>query len=245
MREFITTWKTDNNGASDDNQIMISTKKDLSYHYEIAWGDGLIDYYVMGDIKHTYKSAGTYTVAISGTFPRLLLDTREYDNEKLLSVEQWGDIKWRSMASAFCHCVNLAINATDAPDLSRVTSMYSMFHGASAFNQDISHWDVSSVTDMVGMFSSASAFNQDISNWDVSKVTNMALMFYKAEAFNQDISGWDVSAVTNMTGMFNNAHAFNQDISGWDVSSVTDIRSTKSIYLSKVLVAGLLGYFMT
>ena len=223
MKEFITTWKTDNNGASCDNQIVIGTQGD-GYDYTIDWGDGQIDYNVTGDETHTYEFVGTYGVTISGAFPRLYFYANGYDNDKLLSVEQWGGIKWQSMDQMFSLCGNLVINATDTPDLSCVTSMILMFYGASAFNQDISHWDVSSVKNMNGMFNRAHAFNQDISHWDVSAVTDMNSMFYRAHAFNQDISHWDVSAVTDMNSMFYRAHAFNQDISDWDVSKVTDMR---------------------
>ena len=110
-------------------------------------------------------------------------------------------------------------------DVSKVTDMYQMFYGASAFNGDISNWDVSSVTNMRNMFYAASSFNGDISKWDVSKVTNMYNMFHFAFAFNGDISKWDVSKVTNMGGMFYYAKAFNGDISKWDVSKVTNMES--------------------
>ena len=220
MNKFITTWKTDNLSASGDKRIDISTTG--SCHYMIDWGDGQVDNDVKGSTTHKYDSAGTYTVEISGAFPRFC--TVGHNNQKLLSVEQWGDIEWQSMQQAFYNCTNLVVNATDVPDLSRVTDMSFMFYDAKAFNQNISGWDVSSVTDMAYMFNNAYAFNQDISGWDVSSVKDgMSGMFNNARAFNQDISGWDVSAVTKMDWMFNNAHAFNQDISGWDVSAVTDM----------------------
>ncbi len=40
-----------------------------------------------------------------------------------------------------------------------VTSMSSMFHGATAFNQDISSWNTGAVTSMANMFYGASAFD--------------------------------------------------------------------------------------
>ena len=53
-----------------------------------------------------------------------------------------------------------------------------MFHGADAFNSDISSWDVSNVTNMSWMFNGAGAFNQDLSSWDVSNVNGMSSMFF-------------------------------------------------------------------
>ena len=103
--------------------------------------------------------------------------------------------------------------------------MQSVFGGAFNFNQNISSWNVSKVTSISSMFLRAYNFDQDISGWDVSSVTNMQLAFYKAENFNQDISSWDTSSVTEMAYMFREAASFNQDISGWDVSSVTDMAS--------------------
>ena len=219
---FITTWKTDNIGTTDDNQIQISTSGS-GYNYQIDWGDGSSDSNVTGDITHTYASVGTYVVTITGDFPRIFF-ARGYDNQKILSIERWGNRQWQSMNNAFSFCTNLVGNASDRPNLSQVTDMHQMFRGAAAFNQDISSWDVSSVTNMAMMFRDARAFNQDISNWDVSSVTNMIMMFYIAMDFNQDISSWDVSSVTNMGWMFAISD-FNQDISRWDVSSVTNMGS--------------------
>jgi hypothetical protein len=135
-RSFITTWKTDNAGDSNDDQITITTRGE-GYDYFVDWGDGSTDNNVKGSITHTYASPGTYTVSISGDFPQLHFPSFG-DNSKLLRVVQWGTNAWRSMNRFFSECINLESNATDVPNLSRVTNMSSMFSGASAFNQDIS-----------------------------------------------------------------------------------------------------------
>ncbi|MCJ8312083.1 MAG: BspA family leucine-rich repeat surface protein [Pseudomonadales bacterium] len=225
---FITTWKTDNEGGSDDNQIKIpenSINESYTYDYTVDWGDGLIDNNVTGEITHTYAQPGTYTVAITGVFPRFYFYKHSdiADAKKLLSIEQWGDNRWQSMNSAFYGCENLQLNATDVPDFSLVQSMRFMFEDASSINQDISSWDVSSVTNMDWMFSGADSFNQNISSWDVSNVTSMRATFDGAENFNQNLSSWNVSSVSNMTSVFANAVNFNQDISNWDVSNVTNM----------------------
>ena len=71
---FITTWQTDNSGPSDDDQITIPTFSGETYNYDIEWGDGMSDTGVTGDITHTYASPGTYTVSITGIFPRIYFD---------------------------------------------------------------------------------------------------------------------------------------------------------------------------
>ncbi len=223
---FITTWKTDNSGSSEENQITIPVSGS-DYNYTVNWGDGLIESGVEGSITHTYQEAGTYTVSITGAFPRIFFNGFG-DAAKLMTIEQWGDNPWISMLGAFSGCSNLEINATDAPDLSMVTDMTSMFANATSLDSDLSAWDVSNVTNMGAMFFGASSFDQPLDDWDVSNVTNMNSMFNGATSFNQEINSWDVSNVTNMVGMFSAADAFNQDIGSWDVSSVTDFSSTFS-----------------
>ncbi len=230
--EFISTWKTNNPGQSGKNQITIPTyiTDEYKYNYYVDWGDGSTSKNVTSDITHTYSTQGIYSVKISGLFPHLYFsknyskDSNETsDSQKLLSIVQWGDIKWKSMNGTFVNCFNLAGNANDAPDLSSVKDMRWMFYGASSFNQDISSWDVSNVTTMHSMFNGATNFNQDIGNWDVSHVTDMRWMLDGASSFNQDISSWDVSNVTTMYSMFSGATNFNQDIGNWDVSHVTNM----------------------
>src|SRR5690606_39223519 len=221
---FITTWKTNNSGSSGNNQITIPTEG-TGYNYNIYWEEvGNSDNSgsatgITGDHSITFSSEGTYQVEITGDFPRIFFN-REGDKDKILTIDQWGNIAWSSMESAFAGCTHVQGNATDAPDLSNVTSTARMFLLATEFNQDLNNWNVSNITDMNYMFNFAGSFNGNISSWDVSKVKNFEAMFRHAKFFNQDISGWETESAEDMQDMFSTAQAFNQDISGWDVSSV-------------------------
>lgn len=229
QRPFITTWQT----TTVNESITIPVNDDVAgYNFTVEWGDGNTDAGQTGDATHTYAAAGTYTVSITGSFPAIRLGAHGIDvTDKLMSIEQWGDIAWSSMYGAFSGASNMVLNATDAPNLSGVSSLARMFYGASSLNADLSGWNVSGITDMTNMFNGASLFNGNISGWDVSNVTNMYGMFWYAGAFNQDIGGWTVSQVENMSYLFYSAADFNQDLSGWSVSNVTNMEGMFSFTL--------------
>jgi len=216
---FITTWQTNQPGVSANNQITIPTLGD-GYNYNVDWGDGTSSKNLTLDTTHTYSHMGIYKVKIIGDFPRIVFHKDNTDNQKILSVDQWGNNIWTSMGGAFATCKNLEIYSQDRPDLSHVTSMHSMFAHTLKFNQDISSWDISHVTNIRWMFNGASAFNQNISSWDTSNVTTMDGIFNHAYKFNQDISSWNTSLVKNMDYMFAYAEAFEQDLSLWQVDNV-------------------------
>ena len=251
QRPFITTWTTFSPEVSEDNQdntILIPTFPGETYDYSVDWGDGTMSENVTGDITHTYDAPGTYTVSISGVFPRFYYNFRS-GSEKILSVDQWGDIQWTSMERAFMGCYKMDMLAIDAPDLSSTTSLAYMFQDCvglsdndsynlwdvstvtdlsgvfvmSSFNSSIVDWDVGQVTNMFSLFSKC-PFNQDIGDWDTSKVENMSYMFELDTSFNYDIGGWDTSSVINMFKMFDSATSFNQNLGQWNVSNVSDMR---------------------
>ncbi|MEM9679375.1 MAG: BspA family leucine-rich repeat surface protein, partial [Bacteroidota bacterium] len=223
---FITTWKTDNPGTSDDLTIEIPTLGS-GYDYIVDWGDGTIDNGLTTNASHTYSTIDTYTVRITGDFPRIRFSSGT-DREKIETVEQWGHIQWTSMESAFSGCENLQIMASDAPDLSQVTNMSGMFASCESFvgdNTDLNLWDVSNVENMQFLFGQATNFNAPLDNWNVSAVTNMAGMFLLATNFNQDISSWNVSSVETMELMFLQAEKFNQPLNSWNVANVIEMES--------------------
>jgi gliding motility-associated-like protein len=233
---FITTWKTDNPGNSAPNQITIPTTG-TGYSYSIYWEDssdaainGIIPGPITGNHTITFPAPGTYRVHISGAFPRIYFNRsgtfpqNDKDYEKILSLDQWGNIVWGSMSGAFDGCKNLTIPAADAPNLAQATDMSWMLYNASSFNQPVAHWDVSHITNMASLFGGATSFNQPIAIWNVSNVTNMSGMFRYVENFNQPIGTWDVSNVTDMSHMFSQTN-FNQPIGDWNVSQVKNMNS--------------------
>ncbi len=253
--DFVTVWKTDNPGSSDNKTITINTVFGTSYNFNIDWeNDGVFDTFgATNTISHTYAATGTYEVRISGLYPAIKM----YDNtdrKKLIGIKQWGTNAWATMNKAFSSLQDLNISATDTPNLSgvtdmsymfaditgnitgnfsnwdtsKVTSTYSMFSGASSFNQDIGGWNMASNTNMIGMFAEATQFNNGtntVMNWNTSNVNSMGAMFNDATQFNRPIGMWDTSKVTDMYNMFSGASSFNQDIGGWSMASNTNMDS--------------------
>lgn len=110
-------------------------------------------------------------------------------------------------------------------DVSRVTTMNSLFRNYSSFNEDISNWDTQNVTNMSCMFNHAISFNKPIEGWNTENVTDMSYMFSGAKLFNQPVGEWDTHNVTNMEGMFSGATFFNQPIGAWNTEKVANMRS--------------------
>ncbi|WP_298515794.1 BspA family leucine-rich repeat surface protein [uncultured Kordia sp.] len=232
-RPFITTWRTNEQGDGEDDEILIPTIGG-GYNYTVDWGDGNIISGYTGDALHQYSAEGDYTVRIYGDFPRFFSiggpGNSNLPNRKLKEINQWGDIEWQSMDSAFKRCETIEVLANDTPDLSNVTSLKSMFEACygvgSTANDSWNDWDVSNILTMNSMFMISLNFNQDITNWNVSNVNNMSQMFFGAQKFNHEIggaNGWDVSSVTTMFGMFAFTDDFDQDLGSWDISNVTEM----------------------
>ena len=185
--DFVITVKTDNSGVSTNTQFTIPTALGSSYNYNVDCdADGTNEATAQtGSYTCDYGAGneGAYTVVIkdnsgAGTgFPRIYFgDSSGTDNEKLLSIDQWGTGKWTSMYGAFDGCTNLTGQASDTPDLSNTTDLSGMFR-SSSFNQDVGNWDTGNITLMAGMFKLASSFDQDISGWDVTSLSDATNMF--------------------------------------------------------------------
>jgi hypothetical protein len=132
---FRTRWKTDNSGVSTSTQILIPTAGFTTYNCTIngvaKTNSDIVTVGGRNGFLLDFGTAGTYDVAIEGTFPRILnLDSG--DKLKLVSVENWGNIAWASMESAFYGCSNMVFNASDVPDTSAGINFFAAWAGCSS-----------------------------------------------------------------------------------------------------------------
>lgn len=139
-----------------------------------------------------------------------------YDRVQLVtSIDDWGDIEWKSMMAFAADCARLNQLPPEAPNLTQVKNMSYAFDNADIFDQPLEHWDVSHVEDMTGMFNYAGRFNQPLEKWDISHVKSMENMFFSANKYNQPLESWDISNVRNMDHMFSKAYDFSHYPKNW------------------------------
>ena len=75
---FITTWVT----SGENEDISIPTHNQSTYNYSVDWGDNSSNADYTGNATHTYTTAGTYTVTITGDFPRIYFNNNSDDKDK-------------------------------------------------------------------------------------------------------------------------------------------------------------------
>lgn len=229
QRPFIVTYET----YDSDVKIRILVRhdydalKNLYYPLDIEYDCNMDGVYekrltpdsLAKDVFCYYEESGLHQIAMRGDIPPLTLDyitdytdDNDVEHYNLISVDQWGDIRWKDMTEllAFHGKYNPKtrsnhypiLKAKDTPDLHDVCEMTGMFAKNEEFNAPIGSWDVSHVEDMTGLFNGCSKFNQDITQWNVSNVKEMTSMFANCISFDQDISSWDISSLVYVFGMF-------------------------------------------
>lgn len=88
--DFEFTVNTNATGASNTTMFTIPTNGS-GYSYSVDWkNDGTqISTGQTGSATHDFITAGTYTIRISGTFPRIYFNGGG-DAVKMVSIVQWG-----------------------------------------------------------------------------------------------------------------------------------------------------------
>jgi len=216
-------------GSSGVGNLTIPAGYVGTYDAVIDWGDGTtstITSYNDADLSHSYSSAGTYIVKITGSFPNIKFNNGG-DKLKLIKVLNLGNVS-TSFERSFWGCSNMTEFIVGTTDTSNVTNMYGMFYGCSSLILlDLSNFDTSNVTNMSTMFYGCSSLILlDLSNFDTSNVTNMFAVFGGCSSLTSlDVSSFDTSNVTNMRSMFNGCSSLTSlDVSSFDTSSVTNMR---------------------
>ncbi len=211
--DFVTTW----NVASDGETVTLPLKSSGVFSGTIDWGDSNSDSLSYANRAHTYTTAGTYTITISGDTLQGWAFENGGDKLKITDVSNWGTIFEFDRTRMFQGCSNMDVSATDVPTIS-TTAMTSQFYQTGITTPDWSAWDMSGVTDYPFCFQLSSSFNGNVANWVTSSTPNIKKMFASCTAFNTSLSTWVTSGLTNVEQAFQNCDSFNSSVANWTLN---------------------------
>lgn len=247
-KEFVSTWTVGDVSIGDgDLTITLPLRSGYNYNFVVDWGDG-----TSGNVSsdsdpeatHVYASPGTYTVKLSGVAEAFYFNCAG-DYQKIQTVDNLGQLGWKSLERAFACTENLKVNLSgNASDL---TTVNNIFENALNIEVDIKNWNTESLTLAERIFYLADGIELTVDSWIVSAGASFESAFFSAENFNIDVSAWefgegsdlsnffrnvdngvvtgpfDVKGAQNLSGMFDSARSISIDTTNWDTSSATDM----------------------
>ena len=213
--DFVATWSV----ASDGDTITLPLLSGGTYSGTIDWGDSSTSSLSYANQTHTFTTAGTYTITLSGTIEGFSFNNSG-DKLKIHDVSNWGTLVITNGQSVFQNCSNLTVSATDTPTLNTTTLKWFMYNCDALTTEDFSACDTSNVTIMESTFPNSLLFNANLSGWGHSGVTTYRSMISACPAFNNNsLNTWDVSGATTMYEFAKGCTAFNGSVSGWEFTT--------------------------
>ena len=101
-KAFKTTWNV-------SNGILTIPSQAGNYHCTVDWGDGTAPTtHTAGSLVHEYATAGVHQISMTGQYSGLYLGVNFAASTRLISVDNWGNVGFVSMNTAFSYCENLA-----------------------------------------------------------------------------------------------------------------------------------------
>ena len=222
----------------------------------INWGDGTTTQITNEFPTHTYTTAGTYDVTMTGTCPVFgyaLKDSIDEASEYytftqyLTGVKQFGELS--ATRYGFSKCKNLKYVSGDATTstFANVTDMSNMFYGCSTLKQiDLSNFNTSNVVDMSRMFFNCRLLKTlDLTSFDMSKVAEVDCMFLSCSSLEEvDVSNWNTSNMKSFYRMFSGCEKIKKlNIANFNFANVTtassmfeDCKQLESIDSGKIVL---------
>ena len=226
---FISFWRTDNAGDSNDNQITIRTTSRLIFNCRVYWGDGTDDYITSYDDPawtHTYPAIGDYEVRIEGFFNEFAFGNQG-DRQKLMEIRQWGVYNPTDLNSQFYGCRYVTMPASDKMVFT-LTGLFNFFRDCEQITTfpSLRIADISRVEGMNNFFRECINLEEDFSIWDTSSVTTVNNMFRDCPAIDFDMGSWNITSITsavNFLGLSQLSTAnYDSTLIGWESQDVND-----------------------
>jgi hypothetical protein len=131
---FVFTVQTDNTGTSNTHQFTIPLAAGELYDFIVSYDRKTTAHNTDSDLTLSFTTPGTYTVRLSGTFPRIYFNNTG-DKLKLTGITQFGDVAWgANWTGAFYGCSNLVGTVPDLP--SGITNGTSAFRACTGVTGD-------------------------------------------------------------------------------------------------------------
>ena len=208
-------------GATEGERTFTLPTRAATFDYNVDWGDGSDDdVAVSTEQTHIYASEGTYTIRISGTFPRMAFNNGG-SKLWLKTVENLGDVGWTHLDDLFWGCANLTsftVGNTDLSGCNDTQGSVNFLRGcASMTTCNLTGWGGCAVKRYSFFISACTALTSiDVSPLDTSASTSFESMFAGMSGLTSDldVSSLDVSACTTFKSTFSSL-IVDVDVSGW------------------------------
>ena len=216
---FTSTWQ-----VTAGETITLPYEVAGTYSGTIDWGDSTTSVNSYANRTHTYATAGTKTISITGVTTGFTFNNAG-SRLNIKTITNWGTLRLGNSNNYFYGCSNLTLTTVAGTlDLTGTTNFGNMFGLCNSLTtvNGINSWNTASVTNMNNMFLSCGNFNQALS-FNTAAVTNMQNMFIACAIFNSAVT-FNTASVTNMSQMFLSCGNFNQALS-FNTAAVTNMSS--------------------
>lgn len=215
------------NGEISENNNRLS--------YRMDWGDGTLEYVDTDYPSHVYDVAGDYIIQIEGNCPIWNFEEYPQAKDKVIEVQQWGNVYLDSAEGMFKDCTNLTVTAIDALR-SKVVSHKNLFSGCTSLIEIPGPYDetwedhfslrgYTNIQDQIDDRNLYYTIYRDI--WVTEYSENFSGMFHNCiSLIRVDVSNWETDLSIDFSYMFHNCNfLFYLDTSNWVVSSSADFTS--------------------
>jgi surface protein len=217
---FTSTWQ-----VTAGETITLPYEVAGTYSGTIDWGDSTTSVNSYANRTHTYATAGTKTISITGVTTGFRFNNTG-SRLNIRTITNWGTLRLGNSNEYFYGCSNLNLSTvSDTLDLTGTTFFANMFNGCTSLTSvnNINSWSSASVIGAGGMFYGCTNFNQALS-FNMSGCTSLTSMFNGCSILNSAIT-FNTNSATGMSYMFQNCTAFNSAITFTSTASVTSMAS--------------------
>ena len=183
--------KSDNTGTSASNQMTIPTTGG-GFLYDVQTSDGQNLTGNTGNLTITFPTAGTYTIFITGSFPRMYFNNGG-DKLKILDTQNLGIYGTGSTNQelAFYGCDNMTVTAVDSGHFGNVSNFFATWFLAGVVS--FPAIDVTSATSFLGAWRGCPLSDFPLNYFDNCLCINYALAFLETNLSQASIDGILVS----------------------------------------------------